>query len=1117
VSSSSASGSQVTVNLTEVTNAQRITITLVGVNDGASSNDVIVPMVVLAGDTNADSRVNVGDVNQTASRSGQLTSSTNFRCDVNLTGNINVGDRLFVQSKSGTLVALIAPKPDKLASGNSSVSILLQSDGTLWSWGPKPGDGTPWPRSYPLPLGAPSNAISASAGDSHAALLTSNGVVWSWGKNENGQLGDGTVDDRDLPVANLSNVISVKAGGFHTLVLLQDGTVAAWGKNNNGQLGDDETMDSAQPVMVSNLAGVTQIAGGYERSLALKTDGTVWRWGFEAGYPNVPQPTYITTPIQISGLTSVTAIAAGLAHSVAVKSDGTVRSWGNNSNGELGNGSTNYSATPIQVSNISTAVSASTSYDHTLVLLADGTIKAWGSNNFGQLGNGTTSFTNVPVQVSGLTNVIATIAAQSYSMALKSDGTVWAWGKAGSALGLPSSGNALSPQQVTLGLLDQNSNNMDDRWEMQYFGNLNQTVSGDFDSDGLRNGEEAYLDTNPIRNQPAPPRFAIVDLMTSSNSSGSSEAYASSLNNLGQVALFLDSLPARWTSGVIEQLDLGNEVRDLEALEAFEISDSGAVVGTAFGEPTSESGNPVPHNQPAVWLPGSTAPVFLPLPNIPQLGGINWGVGLKIVTTATGELIFGKTVNRALDTYGRPRTASMVHRWDGINSAAVLLPGQDGRFQDSMHLADVNSSGVLIGIDGDGQPFVGGGTFPRQPTAINSIGHIIGNGGGPFFWDGRFTTLPGATYVADMNDSDDVVGYANNAPTIWRWDPETSAFVGYDLLKWLRVTLGPDAAPVSLTGVSAINNNRAALASVVMPTELNDKPRLLLPVDVEKASIRAGEFIVMIPDINSGATGIVDLLLKRQGSSTEQIVWKTFSNQLPGRITITLDDIMDRDPSPLDSQDAKRFDRVAIRWRTGNIDVTSGNRNLDVYAVEVLTRRKISNYFSPTWGGTWAGNSLQKGVYAAGTFPTGLINVSRQTEFLNALDPLNEGLAMDGNTVIRDQIQPAQPGFNQVVYLNGTDRGYIEKPDRDQDNASSPSVQLLRPTSVAVRTNGDRLRYNDEVYVPEFAVRTVDDSGTLGGNTDQIDVWRGQGDQTLQNIVDNFGIRRRTCLKIIVP
>jgi hypothetical protein len=295
-----------------------------------------------------------------------------------------------------------------------------------------------------------------------------------------------------------------------------------------------------------------------------------------------------------------------------------------------------------------------------------------------------------------------------------------------------------------------------------------------------------------------------------------------------------------------------------------------------------------------------------------------------------------------------------------------------------------------------------------------------------------------------------------------------------------------------------------------------EKTVKLVPFDIEKASIREGQFVINVPNISNGATGTLDLIIRRQGSTTEEVILKTWTNQAPGKVTISLDEIMNHDQSPLDDHDATRYDRVVARWRVGTVDVKSGDKNLDVNAVEALNLRRISNYFSPTWGGTWGGNAIQKGFYAAGNFPNGLQNVTRQTEFLNALDPQNEGLAMDGDIVVRDQIRPAQVGFNRVIYLNGS-QGYIEKPDRDQDNAASPNVQLLRAASVAVRTDADRLHYNDEIYIPDFSIRSVDDSGTLHGNKDQIDVWRGQGDQVLQTTVDNFGLKRRTCLKIITP
>ena len=105
VSGSSGNGTTtVTVNLTGVTNAQRITVTLLGLNDGTSTSDFGVAVGVLVGDTNGDGFVNVGDSVQTRNRSGQVTDAINFRSDVNVDGFINIGDTIIVRSRSGTFL-----------------------------------------------------------------------------------------------------------------------------------------------------------------------------------------------------------------------------------------------------------------------------------------------------------------------------------------------------------------------------------------------------------------------------------------------------------------------------------------------------------------------------------------------------------------------------------------------------------------------------------------------------------------------------------------------------------------------------------------------------------------------------------------------------------------------------------------------------------------------------------------------------------------------------------------------------------------------------------------------------------------------------------------------------
>jgi plastocyanin len=102
VGSFSVSGSQVTVNLTGVTNVQRITVTLFNVNDGTHLGNVPVSMGVLVGDVNGNAVVNASDVSLTKSQVGQLVSGSNFREDVNANGTISATDVALVKSDVGT-------------------------------------------------------------------------------------------------------------------------------------------------------------------------------------------------------------------------------------------------------------------------------------------------------------------------------------------------------------------------------------------------------------------------------------------------------------------------------------------------------------------------------------------------------------------------------------------------------------------------------------------------------------------------------------------------------------------------------------------------------------------------------------------------------------------------------------------------------------------------------------------------------------------------------------------------------------------------------------------------------------------------------------------------------
>ncbi len=102
VSSASTVGNEVVINLSGVTNAQTIQITLGSVNDGTATADVSIPMSILIGDTTGNGAVNSSDIAQTQSQSGQTVNAQNFREDATANGLINSSDISLVQSKSGT-------------------------------------------------------------------------------------------------------------------------------------------------------------------------------------------------------------------------------------------------------------------------------------------------------------------------------------------------------------------------------------------------------------------------------------------------------------------------------------------------------------------------------------------------------------------------------------------------------------------------------------------------------------------------------------------------------------------------------------------------------------------------------------------------------------------------------------------------------------------------------------------------------------------------------------------------------------------------------------------------------------------------------------------------------
>jgi alpha-tubulin suppressor-like RCC1 family protein len=93
-------------------------------------------------------------------------------------------------------------------------------------------------------------------------ILKSDGTVWTWGANSpGGKLGLGSaVTNRMLVpvevhgagnVDYLHSISAIMGGEVHNVALKSDGTVWTWGFNFQGGLGDGTTNDSARSFVVS--------------------------------------------------------------------------------------------------------------------------------------------------------------------------------------------------------------------------------------------------------------------------------------------------------------------------------------------------------------------------------------------------------------------------------------------------------------------------------------------------------------------------------------------------------------------------------------------------------------------------------------------------------------------------------------------------------------------------------------------------------------------------------------------------------------------------------------------------------------------------------------------------
>lgn len=338
-------------------------------------------------------------------------------------------------------------------------------EGALWGAGEgnhgEMGDNEAVDRSSPVQtICGGSNWASVSCGYYNIAALKSDGTLWTWGQNNDGGLGDNTTDYKSSPVQTVcggSNWSYLVVGTYyeHCAAIKTDGTLWLWGRNGDGEIGDGTTDDKSSPVQtVAGGSDWKQVASGSSHTAAIKTDGSLWTWGDNnAGQLGNNDTTASSSPTQLGSGTDWSFVDCGNDYMAALKTDGSLWLWGDNNDGTLGVGdSANYSS-PVQTICGGTNWSKISCGDHHMTAIKDdGTCWLWGRNSDGQLGNDTTTTVSSPIQtICGGNNWAQVDGGQYHTAALKTDGTCWVWGANGRGqLATNNTTGASSPVQTVM-------------------------------------------------------------------------------------------------------------------------------------------------------------------------------------------------------------------------------------------------------------------------------------------------------------------------------------------------------------------------------------------------------------------------------------------------------------------------------------------------------------------------------------------------------------------------------------------------------------------------------------------------------------------------------------------
>jgi alpha-tubulin suppressor-like RCC1 family protein len=263
-----------------------------------------------------------------------------------------------------------------------------------------------------------------------SCLLAHNNSLWCWGRNDFGQVGDGTKEERKKPVKILDDVENVELAGSHCAIK-KSKELFCWGENEfDGAVGNGSMKNEPFPVKISNSVETLRVDPESTNTCILSTKKELLCWRsnnyfqlMDGTQEKALVPKVLSVPFHVDDVFS------GNANTICARSGLKFYCWGNGFYGQFANGLPQPKPGEIQQIAPNKPIVSVVGIDKGLCYLFDGGgVSCAGWNKYGQLGTGNQEPKENLEELLPLPPV-KTLAPGSYFLcALSTEGDVYCWG-----------------------------------------------------------------------------------------------------------------------------------------------------------------------------------------------------------------------------------------------------------------------------------------------------------------------------------------------------------------------------------------------------------------------------------------------------------------------------------------------------------------------------------------------------------------------------------------------------------------------------------------------------------------------------------------------------------------